>query len=36
LNPLSISQAARTISCDDQFEFEFALDLLLDGLDRRR
>ncbi len=22
--------------CDDQFEFEFALDLLLDGLDRRR
>jgi hypothetical protein len=22
--------------CDDQFEFEFALDLLLDGLDRLR
>jgi AcrR family transcriptional regulator len=22
--------------CDDQFEFEFALDLLLDGLERRR
>ncbi|GAB2850707.1 TetR/AcrR family transcriptional regulator C-terminal domain-containing protein [Actinocorallia aurea] len=22
--------------CDDQFEFEFALDLILDGLDRRR
>jgi AcrR family transcriptional regulator len=23
-------------SCDDQFEFEFALDLLLDGLEQRR
>jgi hypothetical protein len=22
--------------CDDQFEFEFALDLLLDGLERLR
>ena len=22
--------------CDDQFEFEFALDLMLDGLDRLR
>ena len=22
--------------CDDQFEFEFALDLLLDGLERQR
>jgi hypothetical protein len=22
--------------CDDQFEFEFALDLVLDGLDRLR
>jgi hypothetical protein len=22
--------------CDDQFEFEFGLDLLLDGLERRR
>ena len=22
--------------CDDQFEFEFALDLLLDGLDKLR
>jgi hypothetical protein len=22
--------------CDDQFEFEFALDLLLDGLERHR
>jgi hypothetical protein len=22
--------------CDDQYEFEFALDLLLDGLDRLR
>jgi hypothetical protein len=21
--------------CDDQFEFEFALDLVLDGLERR-
>jgi hypothetical protein len=22
--------------CDDQFEFEFALDMLLDGLDKQR
>jgi hypothetical protein len=22
--------------CDDQFEFEFALDILLDGLERQR
>jgi hypothetical protein len=22
--------------CDDQFEFEFGLDLILDGLDRAR
>jgi hypothetical protein len=27
---------ARKTTGDDQFEFEFALDLLLDGLDRLR
>jgi hypothetical protein len=24
------------MGCDDQFEFEFALDLMLDGLERLR
>jgi hypothetical protein len=24
------------VGCDDQFEFEFALDLMLDGLERLR
>ena len=24
------------LGCDDQFEFEFALDLMLDGLERLR
>jgi hypothetical protein len=24
------------LGCDDQFEFEFALDLILDGLERLR
>ena len=32
-NIIEMASAAQQ-SCDDQFEFEFALDLLLDGLER--
>ena len=34
---LHTDEAGQTIGfCDDQTEFEFGVDLLLDGLDRRR
>ena len=32
--PYIVEMASTTAGCDDQFEFEFALDLLLDGFER--